>query len=114
MQAMIFVLLWAYGAQAPSPDGVPSGDADRGQVLYDERGCYQCHNHDASGGPGPRLAPDPTPFGGFSRYVRAPSGVMPPYTVNVLSSEELADIYTFLLTIPEPPPLESIPLLNNE
>jgi hypothetical protein len=36
---------------------------------------------------------------------------MPPYTGKVVSDQEIADIYAFLLTIPEPPAVASIPQL---
>jgi ubiquinol-cytochrome c reductase cytochrome c subunit len=45
-------------------------------------------------------------------YVRHPSGGMPPYTSKVLSDAEIDDIYAFLKTIPAPPPVKDIPLLN--
>jgi len=37
---------------------------------------------------------------------------MPPYTAKVMSDKEVADIYAFLLTIPAPPAVSGIPLLN--
>jgi cytochrome c553 len=37
---------------------------------------------------------------------------MPPYTAKVASDQDLADIRAFLATMPEPPPLKSIPILN--
>ena len=58
-----------------------------------------------------RLAPRPIAFAAFSRYVRTPTGQMPPYTVKVVSDQELADIYAFLLTIPAPPAANTIPIL---
>jgi hypothetical protein len=38
---------------------------------------------------------------------------MVPYTTKVVTDQELADIYAFLLTIPAPPAVNTIPLLNN-
>jgi hypothetical protein len=38
---------------------------------------------------------------------------MPPYTAKVASDQDLADIYAFLLTIPAPPTVNTIPLLND-
>jgi mono/diheme cytochrome c family protein len=52
------------------------------------------------------------PAPSFVRYIRRPAGQMPPFTVKVLSDKDLDDIYAFLLTIPEPRPLSTIPLLN--
>jgi hypothetical protein len=36
---------------------------------------------------------------------------MPPFTVKVMSDQELADVYAFLQARPRPPAVESIPLL---
>ena len=38
---------------------------------------------------------------------------MPPYTARIATDQELADIYAFLLTIPAPPAVNTIPMLNN-
>jgi hypothetical protein len=37
---------------------------------------------------------------------------MPPYSEQILSNDDLADIYAFLQTIPASPDAKSIPLLN--
>jgi hypothetical protein len=37
---------------------------------------------------------------------------MPPYTAKVASDADLADIRAFLASLPAPPPLSSIPILN--
>lgn len=91
----------------------PAGNAQNGKKIFDSYGCYQCHGHDAHGGAGARLAPNPIPFAAFSKYVRQPTGEMPPYTSKVVSDRELADIYAFLQSVPPAPPAKSIPLLNN-
>ena len=51
---------------------------------------------------GARLAPRPIAFTAFVNYVRHPTNQMPPYTAKVVSDQELADIYAFLLSIPPP------------
>jgi len=100
-------------AQTPATtDSVPAGNAETGKKLYAQYGCYQCHGYAAHGGTGPRLAPRPLAFAAFSKYVRQPSGEMPPYTVKVVTEAQLADIYAFLRTVPQPPPVDSIPLLK--
>ena len=102
----------AAGAAAAKP-AAPSGNADSGKVLYVKVGCYECHDRDAEGaGTGPRLAPNPLAWGAFSHQVRSPANSMPPYTSKVVSDQDLADIYAFLLTVPKPPPVASIPLLQ--
>jgi len=88
-------------------------NAQTGKKIFDSYGCYQCHDHDGHGGAGARLAPNPISFAAFSRYVRQPTGEMPPYTKKVVSDQELADIYAYLQSIPQPPAAKSIPALNH-
>ena len=96
----------------PNSGAAPAGNAQNGTKIFASYGCYQCHGYAAQGGAGPRLAPRPLAFAGFSRYVRRPTDQMPPYTSRVASDQDLADIYAFLQTIPEPPSANSIPLLS--
>ena len=114
--AMIMALTLTTQAQAPTAapaDGAPAGNLESGKKLFAQYGCYQCHGYAAQGGVGPRLAPRPLAFAAFSKYVRQPAGEMPPYTAKVLSNSQLADVYAFLRSVPQPPPLESIPLLRD-
>ena len=124
MRLLIVMTLMAslLSAQAPSqaPNAAPRGNADNGKKLFVTYGCYQCHGYSAHGGAGgdslrggPRIAPKPIPFAAFSKYVRRPLDQMPPYTEKLASDQDLADIYAWLLTIPEPPPVNSIPQLKN-
>ena len=103
------------GAQAPAArTDVPAGNAQNGKKLYTSYGCYECHGLEGQGGgAGPRIAPAQIPLAAVRAYVRAPKGQMPPYTSKVVSDSELADIYAFLRSRPQPPPAKSIPLLNN-
>ena len=90
----------------------PTGNAQNGKKIFDSYGCYQCHGREAQGGVGPKLGPRPLSWTAFSRYVRQPTDQMPPYTVKVVSDQELADIYAFLAGIPQPPAAKGIPILN--
>jgi mono/diheme cytochrome c family protein len=111
---ILLAMASALGAQTPAAkSAAPAGDAVNGKKIFDKYGCYQCHDHDAKGGAGARLAPNPIPFAAFSKYVRKPTNEMPPYTSKVVSDQELADIYAFLQTIPAPPAAKSIAILNN-
>ena len=66
---------------APAAAAAPAGNAETGKKLFVSYGCWQCHGYEGQGGAaGPRLAPRPLPFAGFSRYVRRPTNQMPPYT----------------------------------
>jgi ubiquinol-cytochrome c reductase cytochrome c subunit len=92
----------------------PAGNADEGKKLYVSYGCYQCHGREAQGSSatGPRLGPRPIAFTAFSRYVRRPTGQMPPYTAKVVSDADMANIYAYVQTRPAPPAVQSIPLLR--
>jgi mono/diheme cytochrome c family protein len=91
----------------------PAGNADKGKTFFRKAGCYQCHSEQAQGGTqGPRLGPNPIAFQTFARYLRAPRGEMPPYTVKVMSDQDVADVYAFLRALPPAPPLSSLPLLQ--
>jgi ubiquinol-cytochrome c reductase cytochrome c subunit len=104
------------GAQtgAKNAPASASENIDHGKRLFTSSGCYQCHGRKGQGSrySGPRLGPPPISLDGFTEYIRAPKGQMPPYTRKVLSDAEVGDIYVFLKSIPQPPPAKSIPLLN--
>ena len=105
----------AASAQAPASGpnvAAPAGSTQNGKKIYSSYGCYQCHGYEAQGGPGTRLAPRPIAFAAFSKYVRRPTGEMPPYTSKVVSDKELADIYAFLQGLPAAASANSISLLS--
>ena len=97
-------------AQAPAP----AGNAQAGRKLFASNGCYECHGYEAQGATptGPRLGPRPLAFAAFSRYVRQPTGQMPPYTTKTLPDATLTDIYAFLQSLPAPKNADTIPLLK--
>jgi mono/diheme cytochrome c family protein len=88
------------------------GNAENGKKLFLRDGCYECHGYAGQGGAGARLAPKVMAIDGFIKYVRRPTGAMPPYTAKVASDQDLTDIRAFLATIPEPPAAKDIPLLK--
>jgi mono/diheme cytochrome c family protein len=91
-----------------------SGDTTNGKRLFERNGCYQCHGYVGQGGlAGARLAQTKLPLAAFTAYVRNPaSGGMPPFRAKVMSDQELADVYAYIKTFPEPKPAKDIPLLN--
>jgi mono/diheme cytochrome c family protein len=101
----------AQGAKSPA---APVGNAENGKKTFLKDGCYECHGREGQGSTmtGPRIAPDPVPFEEFSRYLRKPSGEMPPYTAQVVPDQDLADIYAFLQSRPHPPTAKSNALLK--
>ena len=112
---MRLLLLLAIVSLANAQSSAPAGNAQKGKQIFQADGCYQCHGREAQGGAGtgPRLGPRPIAFENFSRYVRHPTGQMPPYTAKVVSDQDLADIYAFLQSQPQPPAAKDVPLLGN-
>lgn len=98
----------------PKPATAVHGNATNGKRLYDSYGCYECHGGQGQGSPltGPSVGPKPMNFTAFVRYIRRPSGQMPPYTSKITSETELADIYAFLQSLPHPPDAKNVPLLT--
>lgn len=99
-------------ATSPAVESL-QGNPENGKKLFTAYGCYECHGRQGAGAAiAPRIGPPALTLAGVIRYVRAPSGQMPPYTAKVVSDQDLADIYSFLKTFPAPQPASSIPLLN--
>lgn len=99
-------------AKAAKSDAAQADNAAQGKKLFVNDGCYECHGRAAQGGIGPRLGPDPLPLSFIEKYVRQPTGEMPPYTAKTVSDQDLASIYAYLKSLPEPPKEKDIPLLN--
>ena len=104
----------AHARAAQRADGVPAGNAQNGKRLFASDGCYECHGREAQGSSatGPRLGPRPIAFAAFAKYLRQPTGQMPPYTLKVVPDAEVANIYAFLQSLPQPRALASIPTLK--
>src|SRR5262245_45255788 len=108
---MTTILVLLLLAQTPA-------NAEKGKATYMKIGCYTCHGTMGQGGAGARLAPNPLAAPAFINYVRkgGPNhnflGGMPAYAPSIISDADLADIRAYLASIPAPPPVKSIPLLN--
>jgi mono/diheme cytochrome c family protein len=93
--------------------GALAQNAENGKKLFEKFGCYTCHGHLGQGtSAGARLAPRTISAQALIAYVRHPAGSMPPFTSKVASDAELQDIRAYLASIPAPPPVKDIPLLN--
>ena len=108
-----FALLAALslGAQAAQPQG----DAARGKAAYMKNMCYTCHGTSGQGGDrgsGPRLAPGLFPWEGFEQQIRHPRAVMPRYSQQFVSDQDLADMYAYLASMKAGPAAKDIPLLR--
>lgn len=90
-----------------------AASAEKGREGFVKHGCWQCHGYQGQGGvTGPRLAPSPIPFETLSSFVRTTSRNMPPFRAEILSDDDLADIYAYLQSVPKGPDVASIPLLS--
>jgi ubiquinol-cytochrome c reductase cytochrome c subunit len=89
-------------------------DPEKGRELYIKNGCWQCHGFVGQGGvTGPKLAPDPKPFDFINVFIRHTNGPMPKYSEKILTKEDLAEIHSYLASIPKAANYKDIPLLNN-
>ena len=100
-------------APASQAGEAPTGNAANGKKLFLAYGCYQCHGYEGQGAStGPRIGPPPLSLAFLISYVRHPTGQMPPYTEKVVPDQDLADIFAYLKSMPQPARASSIPLLN--
>lgn len=112
LTALIVVVLLPASRAEAQQNSPPAGNPQNGKALFLKNGCYECHGTVGQGGTGPRLAPNPLAADRLIAFVRKPARGMPPYSAKVMSDTELVNVRAYLATIPPPPPVENIPLLN--
>jgi mono/diheme cytochrome c family protein len=97
-----------------APNQPLAGDAQRGQTLFVADGCYECHGYVGQGSvrTGPALAPRVIPMAAFQAQLRKPMDRMPPYTDKVLPEADLRDIYAYLQSLPKPPNVADLAILQ--
>jgi mono/diheme cytochrome c family protein len=104
------------GSTAIQAQDAPKGDASNGKRIYLADGCFTCHGRSGQGGayngPAPILAHTALPFDGFIGQVRNPVNDMPAFSTAVLSDQDVADIYSFVESLPGARSAKDIPLLN--
>jgi mono/diheme cytochrome c family protein len=118
--AILLLAAPAARAQNAAPQGekseaAPAGNAETGKKIFTKDGCYECHGREGQGAAqasGPRIGPSQRFIRPFIKYVRQPTGQMPPYTRAVISDQELTDIYAYLQSRSGATPSKDIPLLN--
>ena len=93
-----------------------AASAENGKKAFVANGCWQCHGFEGQGSVatsnGMVIAHTQLPFDAFESFVRSTNRAMPPYREAILSKADLADIYAYLQSVPKPPAVASIPLLN--
>ena len=109
-----FVALAATGAWAAD---VPKGDTVKGKQLFLTKGCSYCHGTVGQGGGGRtgglRIANMGLGFPAFINQLRHPVNEMPPYVASALPDSDVADIFAYVASLPPPPDVKTIPILNN-
>ena len=83
----------------PLSSDTPTGDARKGATEFGD--CVNCHGRNGEGGFGPNLAGTGLPWIAFRKAVREPWGIMPAFREQQKSDQALADIYTYLRTLPQ-------------
>jgi mono/diheme cytochrome c family protein len=99
-------------AQTPVALAAPTGNAQRGKVIYETTlRCFACHGYDGQTG-SPRLVPMARAEDIFLAYVRKPATPgMPSFAAT--PEQDLRDAYAYIRSIPQAaPPADSIPLLK--
>ena len=94
----------------------PAGDVGRGKAAFYKHMCYTCHGSAGQGGDrgsGPRIAYDVWPWEGFAQQVRHPREQMPRYPKELVSDQDLADIYAYVSSFKKGPKASEIPLLKD-
>jgi mono/diheme cytochrome c family protein len=108
---LLLPLAAAWGADAPK------GDPTKGRQLYTTIGCSYCHGTAGQGGGGRtgglRLSNMGISYPAFLSQLRQPANEMPPYVEAALPEKDAADIYAFIASLPKPPDVKSVPILNN-
>jgi cytochrome c553 len=89
-----------------------TGDAAKGKQWFFNYNCYSCHGFSGQNGPGNRLVPMKMTQAAFTAYVRKPNR-MPTYSANVITDQQLADLWAHIKSLPEAPAAKDIPLLQD-
>jgi mono/diheme cytochrome c family protein len=109
--------LFALAASGASAADTPRGDAAKGKQLFLAKGCSYCHGTVGQGGGGRtgglRIVNMGLGFPAFLNQLRQPVNEMPPYVASALPDADVADIFAYIASLPPPPDVKTIPILNN-
>jgi mono/diheme cytochrome c family protein len=107
----------AFFALASGAWAADAGNAAKGKQLFTTKGCSYCHGTVGQGGGGRtgglRIANMGIGFPAFLNQLRQPVNEMPPYVASALPDSDVADIFAYIASLPPPPDVKSIPILNN-
>ena len=111
MKRTLVIVVLLFSVRGWSQQQPAGGDAVKGKATFLRVGCYECHGTAGQGLTGPHIGPNPRALESLISFLRKPTG-MPAYSPKVLSDADIADIRAYLASLPAPPPVASIPLLN--
>ena len=116
MKTVLVAALLPSTLSIATPSAPDAASVTRGKQLYMQHVCYSCHGTVGQGGErnaGPKLTPNPFPYEAFVIQMRQPRAIMPRYSAQALSDQELQSIYHYVLSIKPSPAANDIPLLRN-
>ena len=99
-------------AQTSAPLAAPTGDTQRGKVVFETTlRCFACHGYDGQTG-SPRLVPMARSEDIFLAYVRKPATPgMPSFAA--VPEQQLRDVYAYIRSIAQAAPApDSVPLIK--
>jgi len=114
MKLALSAVLLAFSTALPAQ--TLKGSAERGQKVYQDKWCHSCHGTVGQGGErgaGPKITPNPFPYEAFAMQTRRPRANMPRYPVEVLSEQDMADIYAYVSSVKPGPVAKDLPLLRD-
>ena len=95
---VLSLVLSACGGSS-STTSAPTGDTTAGQTAYASLPCLGCHGENAEGGVGPKLAGLSISFDRFQSIVRNGHEEMPKFGTDVVSDQQLTDVYAWLTSL---------------
>jgi mono/diheme cytochrome c family protein len=111
----VFAIAMSVAAGALAADAAKP-DPAKGRALYLTNGCSYCHGTVGQGGGGRtgglRLAQMGIAYPAFLNQLRHPVNEMPPYTESAMSDADVANIHAYIVSLPPPPDVKSIPALS--
>lgn len=111
--SVVVLALSVSSALAAEP---PKGDAAKGRESYMTKGCSYCHGTSGQGGGGRtgglRIANMGLSYEAFLSQLRHPVNEMPPYVESAMPDAEVANIHAYISSLPKPPDVKTIPILN--
>ncbi|MDP2935905.1 MAG: c-type cytochrome [Dehalococcoidia bacterium] len=101
--AVTAVMVFLVYPLVPAVSGQPRGTAEAGKAYWDATTtwCSRCHGETGQGAYGPDLAGRGLSFEQFQRAVRRPWGVMPAFTEQQASEQNIADLVAYFDSLPK-------------